>query len=81
MSVLSQICRLGVAPGLLVLVGCVAEPVAPPSFADTALDAYGLAVEPDPAVFGQLLDLDLAPIVMVELLRFRDQAEARGSRG
>lgn len=72
--------------GSLSLVGCVIdEPkhaddsVVP--FLDAALDVYTLGMEPDPSSVVELLGQDIQPVVMVNLLRFREEAEGDGFAG
>ena len=78
---------LGVAlVGSLALVGCVideskhaADSVVP--FPDAALDVYTLGMEPDPSSVVELLGQDIHPVVMVNLLRFYEEAEGEGFVG
>jgi len=57
------------------------DTVALPPFEDSELDAYEVAVVPDFSVFETLQEMDLEPVVMVNLLRFRDQATGDGFEG
>ena len=52
-----------------------------PPYEDSALDDYGIAVTPDPAVMAGLLEIDVEPVVMVNLLRYRDEAVGEGFEG
>lgn len=67
------------------LTGCPMEDdddVAPlPPFEDAALDEYEIAVEADASVFVDLMALDLEPMVMVNLMVYRDEAVGEGFEG
>lgn len=69
----------------LLLVGCVANeddsaPIVTP-FEDAALDVYTLGMEPDPSSVVELLGQDVHPVVMVNLLHFREEAAGEGFAG
>jgi uncharacterized protein (DUF1330 family) len=76
------------APILLIPAACdvgndddaAGVPTLPP-YEDAALDDYGIAVEPDPAVMAGLFEIDVEPVVMVNLLRYRDEAVGEGFEG
>ena len=53
----------------------------PPTFEDRALEHYGLAINPDPSSILLLLNMDLAPVVMVNLLHFHDEPQGVGFEG
>lgn len=56
------------------------SPTLPP-YEDAALDEYGIGVDPDPSVAAGLLEIEVAPVVMVNLLRYHDEAVGEGFEG
>ena len=67
--------------GFVVAAGCDAGPSSSdldagplPPFEESALEDYTVAMNPDPSTLLPLLNMDLAPVVMVNLLHFHDEA-------
>jgi uncharacterized protein (DUF1330 family) len=74
--------------GFVVAAGCDAGPSSSdldagplPPFEESALEDYTVAVNPDPSTLLPLLNMDLAPVVMVNLLHFHDEAQGDGFEG
>ena len=74
--------------GFLITAGCDAGPsssdmdaLSLPPFEDSVLEDYMVAVNPDPSTLLPLINMELAPVVMVNLLHFHDEAQGNDFEG